>query len=669
MVVPDWLNVAIESDIKELLWAANPNFDRDSIGTETKAHNWIRATSQCNPIRKGGIGKLPWVEHTKAIRAMWALKYADATDTSWKLVLDHMIGPTPEGRGCMLSRRVKTQAGRDALCKGLPKFWKLVIEDAAELPLLPNDPDRCRDGDEARAEPFFWSRRIKPSGATSRELWEHLGMNTVKCAIDFNKHPVELYSASQMPDYVKGAQLRALDPSAIDRKAAHMSRQWGKLIDSIPFNMMCQAHSHHDDPIVYHKLGAKLLRKLGWIPGNPIGRTDATWEDALNPSKTKLVPVGTSMRPKCDLLGLGATSRTKARPSQGSLRSMFVKQRDPNPSTRPSTKPSRAVFSAVMEGEDYEYGWYHSDSGRVNITEMGYRGEPVKHLKTLNVTPYELLPVRWWGDGIMGPAEQSYPNPRGWTIGDTTLDRMTIKILTQAFARKLYAPPACQAKWNSILGFELPWDDIWRTFSKSPLLTPPDYYSAFKLAHRHAFTRSRTDAFVECPTNGKCRLGCDQLESQLHLLTCAVIRQTMACFLEPFINLLGSDINVNLLLAGFAVTRSDGRLVTAPPGIVEAQRVAWKIIYSSFIRVDTDSEPFDPEKVISAANHLLTRRLHAYIFRHNSNRAYGLGMERRATSDDQAAAAVHPLIEVHEGELVINSNPRAVAGGWQRLMY
>ena len=73
----------------------------------------------------------------------------------------------------------------------------------------------------------------------------------------------------------------------------------------------------------------------------------------------------------------------------------------------------------------------------------------------------------------MGIAEEVYPNPKTYALRgtDTTLDHLTVRHLTRALTPII--PPACESKWDDVLGITLPWGQVWRAISRQTLLTPP----------------------------------------------------------------------------------------------------------------------------------------------------------------------------------------------------
>ena len=111
--VPPELVKLVESDAHELLWAAAPVLDADSLGTQGSAHRYIYEAASYLPRKKGGGGIMHLPSHIKAFQAQWIIKYLDPRTAPWKDVLDHwLIRPDGLGRGTILSSRQADLAAR-----------------------------------------------------------------------------------------------------------------------------------------------------------------------------------------------------------------------------------------------------------------------------------------------------------------------------------------------------------------------------------------------------------------------------------------------------------------------------------------------------------------------------------------------------------------------------
>ena len=120
-----------------------------------------------------------------------------------------------------------------------------------------------------------------------------------------------------------------------------------------------------------------------------------------------------------------------------------------------------------------------------------------------------------------------YPANEGWTLKKaaprhavTSLSSATISALTKAqqFAICEGVRPKCEKAWEERLNVTLSaqmWGKIWSTVS-NPIANDDDCRVWFKLIHRALYVRSKQPATAD----HTCRLGCGEIESQLHLVHC-----------------------------------------------------------------------------------------------------------------------------------------------------
>jgi hypothetical protein len=106
MAAPASVHKYLEADVFQLLWEREPSFDVEETGTDTTAYKWLK-NHTAPIIPKGGcslgIGLLDWASHVKAMQARWLLKYLDASDSTWKKILDCWFARTSLGRAAVLS--------------------------------------------------------------------------------------------------------------------------------------------------------------------------------------------------------------------------------------------------------------------------------------------------------------------------------------------------------------------------------------------------------------------------------------------------------------------------------------------------------------------------------------------------------------------------------------
>ena len=133
------------------------------------------------------MGLLHWPCHSKALAANVLFQYADGSIQEWKLVLDWWFDRFNEGRGAIFSTipTVNLINRRQGKRSRLPAFFKYALRSLRELPIVPVSAGRFIDPDEARAEPFWTSPRLKVSTRSHADQWRfELTLNRIRDFID-----------------------------------------------------------------------------------------------------------------------------------------------------------------------------------------------------------------------------------------------------------------------------------------------------------------------------------------------------------------------------------------------------------------------------------------------------------------------------------------------------
>jgi hypothetical protein len=245
-------------------------------------------------------------------------------------------------------------------------------------------------------------------------------------------------------------------------------------------------------------------------------------------------------------------------------------------------------------------GYLQEKNGREFLLpiELDPKGRPIPTPLAPCPCPHNLArPLLYWGDGILGVAETTYPHPKGWTFlelyDSTPLHKVTVKHLTRAFREKVYEPPNCQRVWESKLGLgELPWHLIWgRLFH--PALTNRDIKASWRIIHRSLRVRTWDDP------GATCRL-CDANSDRLsHLPHCPILR--------PLFEILEDDPSPQLIILGL---KRDLTPLTGFDSILHS--ILWKFILIAYTQVDTENRTFDIEWVLISTIRRATVRLEAY---------------------------------------------------------
>ena len=317
----------------------------------------------------------------------------------------------------------------------------------------------------------------------------------------------------------------------------------------------------------------------------------------------------------------------------------------------------------VGEGGELEWSMWRKQgpTGSWRSVELGYGGEP-EELGRANIPPPDALPGRWWGNGIVGIAEATYPNPAGFVLEGTriTLDKLRIRDLTVALRERRARAPACEAKWEEVLGRELPWRDIWRSFGSSQVTTTVDNINAFKVCHRAVYSRRRLGAATT-----ECRLCGREEESIRHLLNCEVIRNIMGEVVGCAGLAAGRPVVIDELLVGFGLEEREGRLSLLPGGLLGLQRCAWKLILGVFNSMDTEGVSFNEKYICCAAVRRVDERVRAYVTRVRNDIYMAMAADAKPRSAAKAAEAGAPFTTTESAGLADELRYTDVLGAYK----
>jgi hypothetical protein len=181
MAAPGWFYKYLQADIYELLWERDPKFDVEDIGTDSKAFKWLKH-HDCPITPRGntslGIGLIDWRSHVKAMQVKWLLKYLDASESSWKIILDCWLARSSRGRAAILSsykakELVQSMRGNIAL----PLLWRQALDALKELDLT-----RIQlSTDGALSQPIWDNCHFRPPSIPKlfRDRWESLQVTVI----------------------------------------------------------------------------------------------------------------------------------------------------------------------------------------------------------------------------------------------------------------------------------------------------------------------------------------------------------------------------------------------------------------------------------------------------------------------------------------------------------
>ena len=198
-------------------------------------------------------------------------------------------------------------------------------------------------------------------------------------------------------------------------------------------------------------------------------------------------------------------------------------------------------------------------------------------------------------------------DPAGWTFAEednpqATLERMTVRRLTALFRSLHVSPPSCEEVWQAKFG-PIDFNLVWAQFTP-PLITPRDFKSAFRIAHRSLFLR----AFNPNAPSQVCRLCCVECEHFSHLARCEHITHTFDLFIKFAQNYDSTLQNSEMLIY---LGMRDG--ATPLKGAISALRIiVWKFALIAFVRVDTDGVKYSATDVWRAALRRFASRIDRY---------------------------------------------------------
>ena len=632
MVMPSHLHSAIEATVQALVWNRDLDFDPDELGSELTSRRWMRKEAQFRPKRELGLGLLDWRAHVKALHCKAVLQYMNATRGEYKLILDYWLARGSMGRGGICTD-VPVKKLAASATKGrhgcLPLFWRKALASFRGLKLTPVQFDSFISRNEARAEPFWVSKRFKVQRRKHMKMW--INVMDLRRLQDLYDNDGSAYTARELEEYY-AHRLR----SAGDREASigarttvsydDLTNQWRSFVASVPDKLRDQvrgvADSAGEIAGVYSAVARKLMSSMGWAGGG-LGRH----------GEGIAVPIEAVGNLGSDRKGLGAKrarTRIRAKAKQTTL---------------------RAITHPDEDGDEVlQYGYVAN--GRIELVELSPRGRPIKTGEVRDVGSNDLLrEVAWWGDGILGIAEATYPHPQGWTVvgayDSPTLDELTVRILTAVFRRQGEKPPSCIEAWTSRLGGAIPWQELGQSF-QGGLLTPKDYCSYFKnVLHRALLTRNRKPAD---DGDTKCRCCHAAVESLSHLPGCPSL---LPCW-NRLLSLVNEPHSSRAVLLGIS---KDGHAL--PLGWRALWLIVWKFVIISFTQIGVgEATDLNEESIWELALRRFAVRVHAaaYGFRLRITKAEASGhmppnpasinrlLEPLASLDAQGALAWHPTL-------------------------
>ena len=618
--MPEDIARAISSDVQALIWGRDPEFDPEELGTELLNRRWIRNQSQYLPTKEGGLSLLHWPSHLHALEGIVWHKYSDSTQAAWKQILDQWVGGRfIHGRGTPFTTIPAAWQLRSLTYRksSLPKFFRYGLAHLRTLTLTPTTPGRFRSEDEARAEPFWYSHRHTIRNTTHYETWQtKFHLNRLQDMVVFEQPPRE-WTHQEITSFMN-ARVMNLDPYALRffrwqrvlkhktlASAESLTKQWMSFREDVgPQNIAAtyQPQTPLADPR-YSRFSRREMRRQGWL--GHAGLRPGGIESPIEP------------QPKPPAPGAPRTGLSYGNPNQPAPASKhtnqypritFTMSHSSRPDvTKPEPDPFFRTLHGVVRNEEFGggvvYGYPLEIDGTeyIQLVSLTRRGSPTATGERKKCYHSRMRRLLYWGSGVSGIAEVTYPHPKGWTYAELDspipLDYIKVRDLTRAFRNRFVLPPSCCAGWERSLGMPgIPWHLVYKLHSH-PLLTNRDKKNHLRILNRAIRTKLWDNPSMP-PFCRICKTGEDRLS---HLCRCRVLRKHFeyfctGCDIPPQLVYLGLDANMRPL-----------------QGLYNAIYVIlWKFILIAYTRVDVAKEPYSPAHVWTSTFRRLSVRLEAY---------------------------------------------------------
>jgi exonuclease III/sulfur relay (sulfurtransferase) DsrC/TusE family protein len=559
---PEWLNKAIESDCKALIWAREPEFNKEEDGTDIQIRRFCGDAE--NAPRKTGLGGgvLDWRSHLKGLQGVWILYYLDASKGRYKLLLDRWFDRENEGRGIVLSscKRESLISSANYSLSKLPKFWKDALKAIRELELNPIE-NPSEDG--IRSQPVWNNPALNiPRFKLEREWRNKMHLYTLKDFI--NPETGRIYSREAIIEYVKNTYKIEGEYAKINNKEyvkiTKFVDEFHKMFQCVPIHWRKTLHKMSQWTGNYSAQARNMMSLMGATPSKGLG---PELQGIVNPVQ----PVSNY---SSNLEGLGY-------------------------SNKPKVKIKVEKFRAVVMQNQIVYGLIENNSFHVH--KLNTKGSPVPTHNYIATHDSELRSVLRWGGKIVGVAESYFPHPKEWRLQyiEKDLDKVTVKDLTRAFVERKIKPATCKEYWTKKLG-DLPFYEIGKRYTTG-VLTPKDFGSHYKCILHRTFRVRKHDTTAP---NQRCRI-CDvEDESVAHWGVCPGLRPIFSALRVLDKGREWDQAPLNLL----GVTAEGG---VVPAGISVIHMCVWKELIIEIMK-----DKFNPRAVLCRGAARIKDRLDAF---------------------------------------------------------
>ena len=276
---------------------------------------------------------------------------------------------------------------------------------------------------------------------------------------------------------------------------------------------------------------------------------------------------------------------------------------------RPAPKDG-SVVALVRPGVQDQRAEMYAIEGARGLTRVKLDAYGVPHdTGVLNRdSTLEVKEVSMWstksGSRVRGPSEAVFPKMEGWVLDGqkTKLNALKVSRVTAALTLRKFVPPASEAAWNERRGTELRWRDCWKLTSF--FATPRDQVTWLKFQHRTLYTVGHD----KTASDGACR-ACEEKETQLHLVTCGVLRSE---FWDKVIELMiATGMSEPTDWTNFLITGQLSDVETVDREYTGVLFIAFRCLYAAITESRVDSVPLDLGAAYDRTVSMVASRLNA----------------------------------------------------------
>ena len=282
---------------------------------------------------------------------------------------------------------------------------------------------------------------------------------------------------------------------------------------------------------------------------------------------------------------------------------------------------------------------------RMTAIKKGPLGTPINIKEEILVKKEDLEEISRWKGAVLGPSQNTYPDPKIHTlkgvIKDKKLDRITTHDLGRAIRNnsRTKVTPRCKEAWGEKFTLNLPWLGIGKEFARN-IGTTRDTGSWFKnILHRALWLK-------EGGARHKCSICADQysLENWDHLWQCPKLKPTWDKFIQLANTTMGDQHTGHSQACIYLGVDGSGESLQGTLGLLH--KLIWKFIIMDFTKASKEGTQMQTERIWRRATRRLATRVNAQgrIVQRRNLTTEGRGTQ---SSWDKLNKKLEPLAQVH----------------------